>query len=91
MSDLDSGKYSISPSSGRLRKRVKTKSNSQNVSIFSKRLDNFSFNSKVVFVVMLFVLIAILFIVYTKFQSDKEEAMKKYMPNQYNYETAKKK
>ena len=85
MSRLESEKYSISPNSGRLRKRIKKKS-SEERGVFAKRLDNFSYNSKVVFVIMFIILGAVLLVVYKQFQDEKEEIQTKYMPNQYKYE-----
>jgi cytoskeletal protein RodZ len=83
MAQLETEKYSISPNSGRLRKRVKK--TSENSGLFKKRLDNFSFNSKVIFVVMLLVLSGILYFAFIQFQKEKEEVTTKYMPSQYKY------
>jgi hypothetical protein len=85
MSNLETEKYSISPNSGRLRKRIKKKSNEER-GIFAKRLDNFSYNSKLVFALILIVLVGIMLVIFNKFQDDKEEVQIKYMPNQYKYE-----
>lgn len=82
MPQLDSGKYSISPNSGRLRKRIK-KSSSEDVGLFKKRLDNFSYNSKLVFVIMLIFIGIVLFFTFRKFQKEREEAQMKYYPNPY--------
>jgi len=85
MSNLETEKYSISPNSGRLRKRIKKKSNEER-GIFAKRLDNFSYNSKLVFVIVFTILLGIMFFVFKQFESEKEEIQTKYMPNQYKYE-----
>jgi hypothetical protein len=82
MAELNSGKYSISPNSGRLRKRVK-KTSSEDKGLFKKRLDNFSFNSKIVFFVMLIIVGISLYYAYEKFQAEKIEAQQRYIPNPY--------
>jgi len=84
MNQTESGKYSISPNSGRLRKRIK-KSSSDDNGLFKKRLDNFSFNSKVVFAVVLLIIGGALYFAYQRFEGIKEEASTKYAPNQYHY------
>jgi len=87
MAQLNSGKYSISPNSGRLRKRVK-KSSSEEKGIFKKRLDNFTYNSKVVFFILLIVIGLVLFFTYLKFQEEKEDTQRKYYlnPNKQYYD-----
>ena len=81
MNQSESGRYSISPNSGRLRKRVKKKSFSSEGGFFKKRLDNFSFNAKLSFVFVSILVCVALYIAYGRFQSNKQEAMQKYGDN----------
>jgi hypothetical protein len=81
MNQSESGRYSISPNSGRLRKRIKKKNTSSESGIFKKRLDNFSFNSKLSFLFVSALIIVALYIAYARFQSNKQEALQKYGDN----------
>ena len=80
MNQSESGRYSISPNSGRLRKRIKKK-NSSDDGLFKKRLDNFSFNSKLSFVFVSILMLISLYVAYVRFQDSKQEAMQKYGDN----------
>ena len=81
MNQSESGRYSISPNSGRLRKRIRKKQTSSEVGLFKKRLDNFSFNAKVSFAFVSLLICVALYFAYGKFQQHKQEAMQKYGDN----------
>lgn len=81
MNQSESGRYSISPNSGRLRKRIKKKTSSSEAGLFKKRLDNFSFNAKLSFAVVSLLICVALYIAYGRFQENKIEAMQKYGDN----------
>jgi predicted negative regulator of RcsB-dependent stress response len=63
-----------------LRKRIKKKP-SEEAGIFKKRLDNFSFNSKISFVIVGTILCIAMFFAYQQFQKNKLETTQKYAPN----------
>jgi hypothetical protein len=67
----NSGKYSISPNSGRLRKKIKKESGKS--SLFKRRLDNFSFNSKLSFVIVGLILISVIYVVLKKYEMSQYE------------------